>query len=77
MASFDPTLTALAVFSAYKLISHYIKSKKEKRTKKEGDSMNETKTNQISNFIKTTAYNAFCGVIGNVIYDFGKEMPAL
>ena len=77
MASFDPTLTALAVYSAYKLSSSYIKSKKAKRMEKEGDSMNETKTNQTSNTCKTTLYNALCGVIGNVMYDLGKEMPSL
>ncbi|WP_230133740.1 hypothetical protein [Klebsiella oxytoca] len=80
MASFDPTLTALAVYAAYKLSSRYIKSKKVKRMEKEGDSMNEkktNKTNQTSNIGKTTFYNALCGVIGNAMYDFGKEMPAL
>lgn len=76
MASFDPTLTALAVYAAYKLSSRYIKSKKAIRMEKEGDSMNGKKTNQTSNIGKTTIYNALCGVIGNVMYDFGKEMPA-
>lgn len=78
MASFDPTLTALAVYAAYKLSSSYIKSKKAKRMENEGDSMNETKTNPtIINKCKTTINNALCGVIGNAVYDFGKEMPSL
>nr|DAE08185.1 MAG TPA: hypothetical protein [Siphoviridae sp. ctXQ014] len=77
MASVDPTLTALAVYSAYKLSSRFIKSKKAKRTEKEGDSMNEIKKIQTSNIYKTTFYNALCGVIGNVMYDIGKEMPSL
>lgn len=75
MASFDPSLTALAVYAVYKLISSYRKSKKAKRMGKKGDSME--KINQTSNIIKSTTYNAMCGVIGNVMYDFGKEMPAL
>lgn len=73
MASVDPTLTALAVYSAYKLSSRFIKSKKAKRTEKEGDSMNEVKKIQTSNIYKTTFYNALCGVM----YDIGKEMPSL
>lgn len=77
MASFDPTLTALAAYAAYKLSSRYIKSKKAKRLEKEGDSMNKTQANPTSNHYKTTIYNALCGVIGNVMYDLGKEMPAL
>ncbi len=39
--------------------------------------MNENKTNLKHKFFKSTIYNALCGVIGNVIYDFGKEMPSL
>lgn len=77
MASLDPTLTALAVYSAYKLTSSFIKSKKANRMDNEGGSMKDPKTNQTSNIFKSTIYNALCGVIGNVMYDFGKEMPAL
>lgn len=52
MASVDPTLTALAVYSAYKLSSRFIKSKKAKRTEKEGDSMNEVKKSKQAIFTK-------------------------
>lgn len=76
MTSIDPTLTALAAYSAYKLGKGFFKLKKAKRMDKEGDSMNELTTNQTSNIYKTTFYNALCGVIGNVMYDFGKGMPA-
>lgn len=68
-----PTLTALAVYSAYKLISNYIKSKKAKRMDEGVHSMNKTKLNPPSNIYKSTSYNALCGVIGNAIYDFGKR----
>lgn len=76
MASLDPTLTVLAGFAAYKLIKSFIKSKKTKRLENKEFSMKETKTNSHSSFIKTTGYNALCGVLGNVIYEIGKEMPA-
>lgn len=39
--------------------------------------MNEVKKIQTSNIYKTTFYNALCGVIGNVMYDIGKEMSSL
>lgn len=77
MASLDPTLTALAVYSAYKLISSYFKSKKAKRMIEGEEPMNENTKNLKHNFFKSTIYNALCGVIGNAIYDLGKEMPAL
>ncbi|MCL0865238.1 hypothetical protein M2993_27045, partial [Klebsiella pneumoniae] len=69
-------LIALSVYAVYKLSSSYIKSKKAKRMGKKGDSMEEIKINKKNTF-KSFICNAFCGVVGNVIYDFGKEMPAL
>lgn len=38
--------------------------------------MIENTNNSHSTLFETTTYNAFCGVIGNVIYEFGKAMPA-
>lgn len=38
--------------------------------------MNESTNNSHSNLFETTIYNASCGVLGNVIYEFGKAMPA-
>lgn len=39
--------------------------------------MIENKKNLKHNFLESTSYNVLCGVIGNAMYDFGKEMPAL
>jgi len=66
----------LAGYSAYKLIKSYIKSKKTKRLENKEFSMNESTNNSHSNLFETTIYNASCGVLGNVIYEFGKAMPA-
>lgn len=39
--------------------------------------MKEATNNTHISFMNTTLYNAMCGVMGNVIYEIGKAMPAL
>lgn len=73
MASFDPTLSALAIFSAYKLYKSY-----KKTTKANGEVIMTEKNTSISkSFTITTLYNAMCGVLGNVIWSQGEQLPAL
>jgi hypothetical protein len=38
--------------------------------------MNTPNTVSNENIYKTTIYNASCGVLGNIIYDTGREMPS-
>ncbi len=38
--------------------------------------MNTPTTIENKNICETMIYNASCGVLGNIIYDTGREMPS-
>lgn len=78
---YDPTLIAqsisavtLAGFTAYRIFSYIKKSKKAKAQEYKDHDMNTPITIENKSICKTTIYNASCGVLGNIIYDTGREM---
>lgn len=77
MAGPDLALLGMLIFSIFKLVRNYKKTRKTQDNEVMPMIENKNTTAKVKKFVLCTLYNAMCGSLGNVITKFGSEMLSL